>query len=484
MTKETQRGAHVGLFGFSSIVYAQGFPDTEDPSIGRDYSESLLELDHREGRGYREGMIRCFERIERLLVYTDEMKEFINSGFENNYFYFYLDKSKVHEFEDNIIWKGFTLSNFEYNKAIDPEKDTVIASATNFQRFSENVPQAQFPELYEQIMKMTNMMSLSTRWEFIKKPEKASLREPETLCDIFTHEIIHGLGIIPAREINGYPGLQQRTIVGDWEPASDDGKGFSLNAGGDTLFFAGGNRYEHAYNKYNEYRDKASEIYDERWDNITNIDDTSGTQFEVNFDPDDGLVPYENTGGAGTASGHIEQLGYRDNTGLPGANTKFYLGILNELMVGYVRDGNISRGVISGITLGVAKSLTEDGKNIFRILREDGEILPMTTTTEEDGTKSFNFTQEDINTIPWNKGGDQPNQMTTNWIPLQVCRIVEGNTIIGYALLLNYNTNQEFSDQIFFTSGEPITISEGDITSDNINSIKLDCFENLELTLL
>ena len=333
--------------------------------------QSLLEFNV-DIRGF---FIRAIQRIERLIVFSDEIlkkrKQEIDNGTIFNGNKLRIDPrgnivgereyklSKVGLFEGQHLWKGMYMEVFA--TYTDSESSTV-ASAFNLSEFHGR--------------------SHSFGVDINHSQYDVSL--PSGKDDTITHELFHGLGIIPSRTVYTdssesnqiLPKVTTETMGPDVIDIGPD-----PIVEGDTLAFYPNDTYPELSAKYKEYTDSVtwtdwSDLYDEIKKG-NNIQDGS-------------KVPLENFGGQGTQGAHFERFGFFNDNGEIGSNTQFYLGAGNELMIGYIIRGLPT--IITGLTIGAAKAVIEnDGVKVFKTFRDDGEVVP------------FNATNEEMDTIPWHK---------------------------------------------------------------------------------
>ena len=221
---------------------------------------------------------------------------------------------------------------------------------------------------------------------------------PNAKLDIITHELLHGLGIVPSAT---YFDSTQIYL-----PKTTQNNGYP---------FYPSDPYTTLCSTYKKYVDSQiiNDSFNDRF--VLNIDNTT-----LNIVNDGTRVPLEDGGGSGTLGFHFEKSGYGYQTA---NNTNdFYIGFYNELMIGFANNDHNS--IITGLTLQAAKPIKEVENTIpvYKILRDDGELLP------------DNPTAQDIETIPWWTDGltiDSPN-------------------IQGYVL---YNSSNVFTGQTLYFNG-------------------------------
>lgn len=332
--------------------------------------QSLLEYDPE----IRSFFIRAIQRIERLLVFSNEIlqkrKQEIDddtiftgdSIYGPSYGNILYKNSNVGLFEGQHLWKGMYMERF--NTYTDSDSRT-IASAFNVSEWHGR------SHSFGVNINLANYSNSGTA----------------SKDDTITHELFHGLGIIPSRRVytdnDGtnqiLPKTTTETMGPDVVPIGPD-----PILEGDKLAFYPNDSYPELCAKYKEYTDSIT------WIDWTAIDYDTITINEASNIQDGSKVPLENFGGQGTAGAHFERFGFFNDNGEIGSNTQFYLGAGNELMNGSIQ--GFPFGIITGLTIGAAKAVIEtDGVKVFKTFRDDGEVVPVNATNEE------------MDTIPWHK---------------------------------------------------------------------------------
>lgn len=352
----------------NTTLFNGGEKITSDMESG----QSLLEYDP----DIRIFFIRAIQRIERLMVFSDETlkkrKQEIDDNtifsgdsiYGDNYGNKRYKNSNVGLFEGQHLWKGMYMEQFN---TYTNSKIGAVASAFNVSEFHGR--------------------SHSFGVDINRFRYDGSL--PSGKDDVITHELFHGLGIIPSRKV--YTDSSKTNQILPKTTTETMGAGI-INIGPDPIFegndvaFYPNDTYPELCAKYKEYTDSVT------WTDWTGLYDEIT---EVNNIQDGSKVPLENFGGESTSGAHFERFGFFNDNGEIGSNTQFYLGAGNELMIGYIIRGFPT--IITGLTIGAAKAVIEnDGVKVFKTFRDDGEVVP------------FNATNEEMDTIPWHKS---PNRV-------------------------------------------------------------------------
>ena len=370
----------VKIFDYSILDYKYDQTQTaytfsSGPSSGliqANSGQSMLEYDDENGKNVRESFALSMKRIERLVVFSDEIlakrkeeidNETIWNGEVNNGYTDYLS-TQVAKFDGVTIWKGMHMLGVEYYS--DPNTNT-IAYAANITR---------------------NYYGKSNEFATgINHAVFDTFAHPTSTVDVITHELLHGLGIVPSRKVmlknesgtfyNYLPKTEIIQKVLDFRQfIYQDAAGYPSDPYNDLCL------------KYKEYVDE--EINNGPANQFLSEADFGSGNVTFENSPDGNLTPLENAGGAGTSGAHFENFGYFASNNQPPQNgDNFFVGFWNELMIGSITS-NAPYGVITGLTMNAIKVIKEDETtSVFKILRDDGELLPA------------NHTQEDRDTIPW-----------------------------------------------------------------------------------
>jgi hypothetical protein len=349
-------------------------------------SISLLEYDNAHGTNVRNEFINSIERLERLMVYSEDYLNNRKEEIDNNTI-FSTDNdytnTKVSLFNDKNIWKGMTMYKFGTYKHENSTQDPVAAA-----RYRGG--------------KGNNFDVLINHGYYndYDLPVKQ---------DTLTHELIHGIGVVPVRGAKIVKETTRNEIPFSQPPLPNDYE----------LPFYPGSIYPELGAKYKEYTDS------QNWFDWST--QRPGVINDVNNNQDGSKIPLEDEGGSGTNGSHFERNGYFNDNSSVGSNTQYYLGIGNELMNGSIIPSK-PYGVISGLTIAAAKSIKESGNiNVFKTSRDDGEVVPP------------NATEEERNTIPWHKW---PSENITGVSKLQLAN--SNNELIYQRLHFNVPSSYTF----------------------------------------
>ncbi|MGI9554640.1 MAG: hypothetical protein ACR2M6_01595, partial [Vampirovibrionia bacterium] len=332
--------------------------------------QSLLEYDPE----IRTFFIRAIQRIERLIVFSNEILQkrkqeidddtiFTGSSiYGPSYGNILYKNSNVGLFEGQHLWKGMYMERFNTYTDSNTRR---VASAFN----------------------VTEWHGRSHSFAVSINLANYSNYKPQSKDDTITHELFHGLGIIPSRKVytdnDGInqilPKVTTETMGADVVPIGPD----PILEGNDLAFYPN-DSYPELCAKYKEYTDSVN------WIDWTTVNYDTITINQASNIQDGSKVPLENYGGEGTAGFHFERYGFFNDNGEIGSNTQFYLGAGNELMNGSIQGSPF--GIITGLTIGAAKAVIEtDGVKVFKTFRDDGEVVPVNATNDE------------MDTIPWHK---------------------------------------------------------------------------------
>ena len=398
---------------------------------------SLLEYGANEmGFNLREIYAKSIQRIERLLVFTDERKDYVNAlpnffqnlnttphikwdfvaptvpGYSPSY-------SKVGQYDTDTMWRGMSMIRWS-TYTNDDINNSIIASAGLMGSYSLSDGQGgtaytfPAPELFQTSINLSNFN------EYVDFDDEAPL------VDVITHELIHGLGIIPTRRVyeNGTNQIfpDAKTIVRNQHPL------YVKLAQNQGYFDFASTPYVSVYDK-NSYN-KLSNIYAEYINKLGNwVNDTNQSGDERKILTNDLDIPLEAAGGQGTVGGHFEDAGYFVDV------KNYYIGMGNELMIGQI-NSNPPYGIITGMTIQAAADIVENGIQLFKVIRKDGELI---TTNDIDEAK----VQSQI--IPWHKPSSNDNYFQLGQLITSSAHAsLVANSIFGSQL-----ANDIFGSQLF-----------------------------------
>lgn len=327
----------------------------------------------------REALALTIKRIEKQIRFTDEVLAKRKKELDSGTIYNGHNTRGIGTFNDELYWKGVWLNQLSIRSSTST---TPLASASVVFNNSEGRVLASFLNIY-----------------YGEDGYSDYVTHPIGTVDLLTHELIHGLGIVPSRTAFTENSVPLPQVTTETYTNTNGGRiylrqhplnnNYQYDEGG-TMPFYTKDYYPDTCRKYQEY---ISSIND--WNEpVTKAPIGSNIVMKIINDVDE-KTPLENGGSAGTYSAHFEKFGFL--TG-PEVNDNFYAGLGNELMTGYFPK-QPPYGIITGVTLNAAEPIYEIDSNgtltkVFKILREDGELVPV------------NPTNDDLKNIPWHTYND------------------------------------------------------------------------------